>query len=87
MTEFIKGALPFVLIGLSIALFAVSYAKKHHNKEDENNWDYSSMGPILGVAVGIAIGSANEGIGEALGAGAGMFFGTIIELAAENIKK
>ncbi len=28
MSEFVKEVLPFVLIGISLALFAVSYSKK-----------------------------------------------------------
>ena len=87
MGEFIKAALPFFLIGLSLAIFAAGYAKKHKNKEDENDWDFSSMGPIFGVAIGIAIGTANKSIGAGLGAGIGMFIGTIIEFISVNIKK
>ena len=79
MPEFIKDALPFVLIGISLALFAVSYSKKHKDKEAENDWDFTSMGPIFGVAVGIAVGTASESIGAALGAGIGMFIGTLAE--------
>ena len=87
MGEFIKAAIPFFLIGLSLAIFAAGYAKKHKNKEDKNDWDFSSMGPIFGVAIGIAIGTANESIGAGLGAGIGMFIGTIIEFISANKKK
>ena len=87
MSEFIKEVLPFVLIGISLALFAVSYSKKHKNKESGNDWDFTSMGPIFGVAVGIAVGTASKSIGAALGAGIGMFIGTIIETISENSKK
>ena len=81
MAEFIKEALPFVLIGVSIAIFAVSYSKK---RKKEGEWDFSSMGPLIGVAVGIAIGTVNESIGAALGAGIGMFAGTVIEYFVQN---
>ena len=87
MCEFIKEALPFLLIGFSLALFAVSYSKKHRGKSEENKWDFSSMGPLFGVAIGIAIGTASESIGAALGAGIGMFFGTLIEFISQNTKK
>ena len=87
MSEFIKEVLPFILIGLSLAIFAAGYAKKHKNKEEKDDWDFSSMGPLFGVAIGIAIGTANKSIGAALGAGIGMFIGTMIEIIAENIKK
>ena len=87
MGKFIKEALPFFLIGVSLAIFAAGYYKKHHGKTEKDDWDFSAMGPLFGVATGIAIGSANESIGSALGAGIGMFIGTMIEIIAENIKK
>ena len=86
MGEFIKASLPYLLIGFSLAIFAVSYIK-HKNRDNQNDWDFSSMGPILGVAVGIAVGTASESIGAALGAGIGMFIGTIIEFVSVNTKK
>ncbi|MBQ2898630.1 MAG: hypothetical protein IJE28_02665 [Oscillospiraceae bacterium] len=79
MSEFIKSALPFVLIGISIAIFAVDYHKNHKDRDSEAETDFSAMGPLFGVAAGIAIGTANESIGAGLGAGIGMFAGTIIE--------
>ena len=82
MLEFIKSALPFILIGVSLALFAAGYHKNHKNKDeakDGEKWDFSAMGPLFGVAIGIAIGTASESIGAALGAGIGMFIGTLIE--------
>ena len=87
MAEFIKSALPFFLIGLSLAIFAAGYAKKHKNKEEKDDWDFSSMGPLFGVAIGIAVGSANESIGFGLGAGIGIFIGTMTEIISENIRK
>ncbi len=87
MAEFIKSALPFFLIGLSLAIFAAGYAKKHRKKTENTDWDFSSMGPLFGVAIGIAIGTANESIGAGLGAGIGMFIGTIIEFISANAKK
>ena len=87
MAEFIKSALPFFLIGLSLAIFAASYYKKHRKKSEKDDWDFSSMGPLFGVAIGIAIGTANKSIGAALGAGIGMFIGTIIEFVSVNTKK
>ena len=54
---------------------------------EKDDWDFSSMGPLFGVAIGIAIGTANKSIGAALGAGIGMFIGTIIEFVSVNTKK
>lgn len=83
MSKFIKSALPFLLIGISLALFAAGYYRSHKDKkpaEGENPKDFSGMGPLFGVAIGIAIGTANDSIGAGLGAGIGMLIGTIIEL-------
>lgn len=79
MSEFIKSSLPFILIGISLAIFAVSYSKNHRGKFQEAKADFSAMGPLFGVAIGIAIGTANDSIGAGLGAGLGMFAGTLIE--------
>ncbi len=87
MEEFIKSALPFFLIGVSLAIFAAGYSKNHSKKSEKTDWDFSAIGPLFGVAIGIAIGSASESIGAALGAGIGMFAGTIIEYISQNIKK
>ena len=87
MGEFIKEALPFFLIGLSLAIFAAGYYKKHRGKTEKDEWDFSAMGPLFGVAIGIAVGNVNDSIGTALGAGIGMFIGTTAEFFAENIKK
>ncbi len=89
MSEFIKAALPFFLIGLSLAIFAVNYRKTHRNKDEnaENNeWDFSAMGPLFGVAIGVAIGTVNKSIGAGLGAGIGMLVGTLAESAFNNIR-
>ena len=89
MAEFIKSAIPFVLIGAAIALFAVSYQRTHKTKaeEDENQWDFASMGPLFGAAIGIAIGTANDSIGAGLGAGIGMLIGSLIEFFASFKKQ
>jgi len=90
MSEFVKSALPFVLIGISLALFAAGYYKSHKDKnsaEGENPKDFSGMGPLFGVAIGIAIGTSNDSIGAGLGAGIGMFIGTIIELLSYHFRK
>jgi len=82
MFEFIKAALPYFLIGLSIAIFFAAYSKKHKEKSaegEENPVDLSSMGILFGAAIGIAIGTVIESIGAGLGAGIGMLFGSIIE--------
>jgi len=90
MTEFFKESLPFVLIGLSIAIFFAGYRKNHGKEEkegEENKADLYAMGPRYGVAIGIAIGTANDSIGSGLGAGIGMFIGSIIEYVIQINRK
>lgn len=70
-------------------IFAVDYRKTHRNKDEnteKNEWDFSAMGPLFGVAIGIAVGTVNKSIGAGLGAGIGMLIGTLAEAAINNIK-
>lgn len=90
MEEFIKSALPFVLIGLSIAIFFAGYYKTHGKEKkegEEKKADLSAMGPLFGVAIGIAVGTVNDSIGSGLGAGIGMFIGSIIEYVIQTNRK
>ena len=73
-----------MLIGASLAIFPAAHSK---NRKEEGEWDFSSIGPLFGVAVGIAVGTANEDIGAGLGAGIGMFAVTLIELFIKNQKQ
>ena len=84
MSEFIKSALPFVLMGASIALFFVDYAIKYKEKTKNEKPDFSGMGILFGAAIGIAVGSTNSSIGTGLGAGIGMLIGTICEIFAKK---
>lgn len=43
MAEFIKSALPFVLIGASLAIFPAAHSK---NRKKEGEWDFSSWVPF-----------------------------------------
>ena len=62
--DFLRAALPWVAIGLLLAVFAVRSAKK--KKDEQPQDDYGTEGMCLGMCFGTAIGTAignNTGIG------------------------
>ena len=78
--DFLSAALPWICIGLLLAIFfAKSNRKKKENKKKEN---YSTEGLALGMCFGVAIGTSlgnNTGIGLSLGMLAGLVIGSCIE--------
>ena len=77
--DFLSAALPWVCIGLLLAIFfARSARKKKGNKKNEN---YGTEGMALGMCFGTAIGTSlgnNTGIGLTLGMLAGLLIGSCI---------
>ena len=80
MMDFLSAALPWISIGLLLAIFfAQNTQKKKGNKENEN---YGTEGMALGMCFGVAIGTSlgnNTGIGLSLGMLAGLVIGASIE--------
>ena len=78
--DFLSAALPWISIGLLLAIFFAQNArKKKNNKKVEN---YSTEGMTFGMCFGVAIGTAfgnNTGIGLSLGMLAGLVIGSCIE--------
>ena len=78
--DFLSAALPWICIGLLLAIFfAQSVRKKKDNKKNEN---YGTEGMALGMCFGTALGTSlgnNTGIGLALGMLAGYAIGLSIE--------
>ena len=78
--DFLRAALPWIAIGLLLAvLFARSAGKK---KKEEQSDDYGTEGMCLGMCLGTAIGTSlgnNTGIGISLGMLIGLAIGTCIE--------
>lgn len=77
---FIQAALPWVAMGLLLAVFAVRNA--HGKKEKDKNGDYGTEGMCLGMCLGTAIGTSfgnNTGLGISLGMLIGLAVGTSIK--------
>ena len=86
--DFIKAALPWIAMGLLLAIFfARSAAKKRKNENEETKDDYGAEGMCLGMCLGTAIGSSfgnNTGIGISLGMLIGLAIGTCLKKEAQN---
>lgn len=79
MKDFILAALPFLIIGVCVAVIVVHYnAKDNHKKEN-----YLVEGMCVGMCLGVAVSSALN-INMGLGIGLGMLVG---ETAGIFIKK
>ena len=86
--DFLRVALPWVAMGLLLAVFAArSAGRKKKEKEIDN---YGIEGMCLGMCFGTAIGAAlgnNTGIGITLGMLLGLAVGTGIKKEGENDDK
>ena len=73
MKDFITAALPWIIIGIAIALLAVNAGKrkKGEKKADDNMSEGMCIGMCIGVALG-ASGVIDLGLGISLGMLAGM---------------
>ena len=84
MRHFAFNILPWILIGLSAAVFAASYIVREKNESGDRKKPADGgligllIGAVLGVILGIAVGR------PATGVGAGMLIGMAVGL---NIKK
>lgn len=64
VTDFLSAALPWVCIGLLLAIFFAQSARK--KKDDKKNENYSTEGMALGMCFGTAIGTS---LGKNTGSG------------------
>lgn len=73
--DFVMAALPWLSMGLMLAIFAVRENSRKNNHEKEDN--YGSEGMALGMCFGTAIASAmKQDIG--LGISIGMLLGLVV---------
>ena len=86
--DFIRAALPWITIGLLLAVF---FARSNEKKQDEDRReDYGTEGMCLGMCFGTAIGTAlgnNTGIGISLGMLMGLAVGTCIQKRDHTVKR
>ncbi|MGM9530495.1 DUF2700 domain-containing protein [Intestinibacter sp.] len=92
MKDFIMAALPWVIMGITLAVLAVNFSKKANNKTkvdveikdsevEEDN--YMTLGMCLGMCIGSALGAS--GI---ISISYGISFGMLIGMAVgSTIKK
>lgn len=77
--DFIRGASPWVAVGLLLAIFFARSAVKKKGKKQ--NGDYGTEGMCLGMCLGTALGGAiwnDTGIGISLGMLVGLVIGSMI---------
>ena len=79
--DFIRTALPWIIMGLLLAVYFARCAGK--KKKEEQTGDYGAEGMCLGMCFGTAIGTA-FGNNIAIGLPLGMLFGLAI---GSSIKK
>lgn len=78
--DFLSAALPWICIGLLLAIFFAQNARK--KKDDKKKDNYSTEGLALGMCFGVAISTSvcnNTGIGLTLGMLGGYVIGSLIE--------
>lgn len=85
---FAKAALPWVAVGLLIAVFCARAAgKKREENKEKKPENYGTEGMCLGMCFGTAIGTAlgnNTGLGISLGMLIGLAVGSAIEKKSQD---
>lgn len=81
LLEFIRAALPWLVMGAVLAVFFVREAKRKKGKKDhqKKKADYGSEGMALGMCIGAAIATAlhrDVGLGLSLGMLLGLTVGS-----------
>ena len=83
--DFLRAALPWIVMGLLLAVFFARSSGKEKKEETPDN--YGTTGMCLGMCFGTAIGTAlgnNTGIGISLGMLIGLAIGTCIKKEGPN---
>ena len=75
---FLSAALPWICMGLLLAIFFAQSARKNNKKAGNYGTEGMALGMCFGVAIGTAFGN-NTGIGLTLGMLAGLVIGSCIE--------
>ena len=83
--DFLRAALPWIVMGLLLAVYFARCAGK--KKKEEQTGDYGAEGMCLGMCFGTAIGTAfgnNIAIGLPLGMLLGLAVGSSIKKEGQN---
>lgn len=86
--DFLRAALPWIVIGLLLAVYFAGRVGKEKKEDQPDN--YGTTGMSLGMCFGTAIGTAlgnNTGIGITLGMLLGLAVGTGIKKGGQNDDK
>ncbi|MDY3918893.1 MAG: hypothetical protein SOZ59_07825 [Candidatus Limivivens sp.] len=89
--DFLRAALPWITVGLLLAVLAARGAGK--KKKEEKTGDYGTEGMCLGMCLGTVIGISlgnHTGIGISLGMLIGLVIGTCIKKgnpSEDNVEK
>lgn len=85
MLDFIWAATPWVLIGLSLAVFFAGNANRKPDEKPRGN--FGSVGMCIGMCIGTALGSAlwnNTGLGISMGMLVGLVIGSCIKKETDD---
>ena len=83
--DFMSAALPWICMGLLVAVFAAKSGRKKSDKDETDSKqkeNYGLEGMSFGMCFGVALGTAlgnNTGIGMSLGMLLGLAIGSCIE--------
>ena len=83
--DFMSAALPWIAMGLLLAIFFARAA--HMKKKDEKKEDHASEGMALGMCFGVALSTAlhvNTGLGLMAGMVLGLLVGLEIKKKSDN---
>ena len=86
--DFMSAALPWICMGLLLAIFFARSSRKKKDKEQKDN--YATEGMALGMCFGTAIGTSlgiNTGLGLSLGMLIGLAVGSSIEKKKNDDEK
>ena len=83
--DFLRAALPWIVMGLLLAVFFARSAGKEKKEETPDNCGTTGMclGMCFGTAIGTALGN-NTGIGISLGMMIGLAIGTCIKKGSQG---
>lgn len=84
MREFITAALPWILMGLALAVFFANQARPKDEEEQEQQEQKMTAGILLGLLLGIALNEFGWWESPALGLAIGPLWGMALTARCKN---